>query len=547
MFFEVNIVSKIAIAKGTLIIVILLAVIISGAVSAGVSMMAANSPSSQGTTGATGATGPQGSPGPQGPKGDPGATGPAGTGAVGATGATGATGAAGSTGLSGATGPAGPTGTTGATGSTGATGGTGPTGATGTTGATGATGAQGPYLPDYDSGWIDITSKQGQPITVNHNLNYANILVDITGRATDGGSIHQKYLGLTGYLPGWSKTYGGVIHDSGSGVVQSSDGGYAIAGTTISFSAAGYAVYLVKTDSLGNMQWNKTYGGIGDDYGYSVVQTSDGGYAIAGYTNSFGAGSSDVYLVKTDSTGTMLWNKTYGGINADIGRSVVQSSDGGYTIAGYTYSFGAGSYDVYLVKTDSTGNMIWSKTYGGTSSDVGSSVVQSSDGGYAIAGYTYSFGAGSYDVYLVKTDSLGNMQWNKTYGGTSSDFGYSVVQTSDGGYAIAGYTYSFGAGYEDVYLVKTDSLGNMQWNKTYGGTNDDVGSSVVQSADGGYAIVGETASFGAGNNDVYLVKTDVYGDFGLARVDSSANTLTLYRGANDVYWKYVRVQIWKID
>jgi len=252
MFFEVNIVSKIAIAKGTLIIVILLAVIISGAVSAGVSMMAANSPSSQGTTGATGATGPQGSPGPQGPKGDPGATGPAGTGAVGATGATGATGAAGSTGLSGATGPAGPTGTTGATGSTGATGGTGPTGATGTTGATGATGAQGPYLPDYDSGWIDITSKQGQPITVNHNLNYANILVDITGRASNGGSIHQKYLGLTGYLPGWSKPFGGTSSDFGYSVVQSSDGGYAIAGLTFSFGAGSYDVYLVKTDVYGD-------------------------------------------------------------------------------------------------------------------------------------------------------------------------------------------------------------------------------------------------------------------------------------------------------
>jgi hypothetical protein len=227
----------------------------------------------------------------------------------------------------------------------------------------------------------------------------------------------------------------------------------------------------------------------------------------------------------------------------DRGFSVIQASDGGYVIAGYTGSFGAGNNDVYLVKTDATGNMQWNKTYGGTSGDYGYSVIQIGSEGYVIVGYTNSFGAGNADVYLVKTNLVGTMLGSMTYGGSNIDLGYSVIQSTDGGYVIAGYTNSFGAGNNDVYLVKTDATGNMQWNKTYGGTFDDDGLSVVQSSDSGYVIAG---IFGQ-NDDVYLVKTDVNGEFGLARVDSTANALFLYRGANDVYWNYVRVQIWKID
>jgi hypothetical protein len=186
----------------------------------------------------------------------------------------------------------------------------------------------------------------------------------------------------------------------------------------------------------------------------------------------------------------------------------------------------------------------WSQTHGGTSTDFGYALVQTVDGGYTIAGYTYSFGAGSSDVYLVKTDASGNMLWNKTYGGTSIEYGFSLVQTVDGGYAIAGLTRSFGAG-GDVYLVKTNTSGAMLWNKTYGGTRTDYGWSIVQTVDGGYTIAGDTGTFGAGINDVYLVKTEV--ELGLARTGQTANTVTLYRGATDPYWNYVRVRIWKID
>ncbi len=167
-----------------------------------------------------------------------------------------------------------------------------------------------------------------------------------------------------------------------------------------------------------------------------------------------------------------LWTKAFGGTNEDYGRSVQETSDGGYIIAGYTKSFGAGSYDVYLIKTDANGDTTWTKTYGGSNIDQGYSVEQTSDGGYIIAGNSKSFGAGLDDVYLIKTDANGDTTWTKTYGGSNIDQGYSVEQTSDGGYIIAGYTKSFGAGSYDVYLIKTDANGDTTWTKTYGGSKN---------------------------------------------------------------------------
>ncbi|MEK7353793.1 MAG: hypothetical protein AABZ77_04730, partial [Chloroflexota bacterium] len=187
----------------------------------------------------------------------------------------------------------------------------------------------------------------------------------------------------------------------------------------------------------------------------SVQQTADGGYIVAGTTYSFGAGNADVYLVKTDASGNMTWSQTFGGTIGDYGISVQQADDGGYIIAGMTNSFIAGNNeDVYLVKTDASGNLTWQKSFGGTNWEEARTVQQTTDGGYIIVGQTASFGAGSWDVYLIKTDASGNMTWSKTFGGTNSDYGYSVRQTADGGYIIAGLTYSSGAGSADVYLVK---------------------------------------------------------------------------------------------
>ncbi|MCK4478760.1 hypothetical protein KAU88_09595 [Candidatus Bathyarchaeota archaeon] len=214
---------------------------------------------------------------------------------------------------------------------------------------------------EYDSGWIDITDKAGQYFNITHNLNSTDIIVDIQGKTTINGGVHQRYLGGTDYVHGWNRTYGGASDDYvglTKCLVQTSDGGYAMAG---GFNHSWEPIpsgdaWLVKTDAAGNMQWNKTYGGTGDDWAHSVVQTADGGYVMAGLTDSFGAGSYDSWLIKTDSFGNMQWNQTYGGIGYDTAWTVVQTSDGGYAVIGETGSFGAGGSDMWLIKTDLAGN-----------------------------------------------------------------------------------------------------------------------------------------------------------------------------------------------
>ncbi len=308
------------------------------------------------------------------------------------------------------------------------------------------------------------------------------------------------------------KVFGGSLEDGARAVQQTSDGGYIVAGQTWSFGAGNYDVYLIKTDDNGATLWSKTYGGTDTDLGYTVQPTTDGGYIVAGYTESFGAGVADVYLIKTNSIGDTLWTKTYGGVNWDEGCAVQQTNDGGYIVVGNTASFGAGFQDVYLIKTDAFGDTLWTKTYGGGSSDYGKAVQQTTDGGYIVAGHTNSFGAGFQDVYLIKTDALGDILWTRFYGAFNNDYGEAVQQTTDGGYIVAGQTQSFGAGVEDVYLIKTDANGNTLWTRTYGrGNGDDAGYAVQQTNDGGYIVAGRMNNFG-GPNDVYLIKTDAIGD-----------------------------------
>jgi len=314
-----------------------------------------------------------------------------------------------------------------------------------------------------------------------------------------------------GPSPYFCKAIGGENDDGGYSLIQTSDGGYAITGYTKSFGAGKGDVYVVKLDANGNLQWTTTIGGPEIEEGVSLIQTSDGGYAIAGVTQSFGAGEDDAYVVKLDANGNLQWTKTIGGKKEDVGFSLIQTSDGGYAIAGATTSFGAGGWDAYLVKLDANGNLQWTKTIGGKEDDKGYSLIQTSDGGYAITGYTKSFGAGGWDVYVVKLDANGNLQWTKTIGGPGNEIGFSLIQTSDGGYAITGPTYSFGAGGADVYVVKLNANGNLQWTTTIGGKEEDVGISLIQTSDGGYAIAGSTTSSGVGEADVYVVKLDANG------------------------------------
>jgi hypothetical protein len=205
------------------------------------------------------------------------------------------------------------------------------------------------------------------------------------------------------------------------------------------------------------MDWNKTFGGSGYDEGASVQQTNDGGYIITGATDSYGAGFKDVWLIKTDSKGNMDWSETFGDLGDDEGASVQQINDGGYIITGVIDSSGDRYWrDLWLIKTDSEGNMDWSKIFGGLGDDGGASVQQTNNGGYIITGATASYDAGFKDVWLVKTDSEGNIDWSETFGGSGYDEGASVQQTNDGGYILTGLTYSHGYGVsdKDVWLIK---------------------------------------------------------------------------------------------
>ena len=305
----------------------------------------------------------------------------------------------------------------------------------------------------------------------------------------------------------WNKTYGATSLDMGNCVQQTSDGGYIISADTKSFGAGGGDLWLIKTDENGNEEWSKTYGGTENEGNYFVIQTGDRGYIITGYITSHDAEDSDVWLIKTDENGNEEWNRTYGGRGSDWGYSVCITEDGGYIITGFTNSLGSGQTDVWLIKTDENGNEEWSKSYGGTENEWGRCVKQTSDGGYIITGYTRSYGIAGYpDVWLIKTDGNGNEIWSKTYGSTYEDFGQWVEQTSDGGYIITGYTDFFRNGKRDVWLVKTDALGNEEWNRTYGGIDLDEGFGLVETSDGGYLIVGYTYNYGAGWGDVWLIK-----------------------------------------
>lgn len=306
----------------------------------------------------------------------------------------------------------------------------------------------------------------------------------------------------------WNKTYGGPYGDGGWFLQGTRDGGYVIAGYTSSLGQSS-DLWLVKVDALGKMQWDDTFGGSGEDVGYSVSQTGDGGYVVAGTTKSYGMGSEYLWLMRTDSNGTRLWDRTFGGFVSSSGDgawSVVESKDGGYIITGYTKSFGAGGKDLWLIKTDSQGMKLWDRTLGGSKDDVGMSVVQTRDGGYVVTGRTASYGSGKDDIWLIKTDLDGKEQWNRTFGGSADDVGIQVLETLDG-YVITGRTESEGPN-ERAFLLKTDLSGKRQWEKVYNLDSSSI--SVQQTSDGGFVLTGHIESKESGR-DAWLAKTDASG------------------------------------
>ena len=329
----------------------------------------------------------------------------------------------------------------------------------------------------------------------------------------------------------WSKTFGGSGEDFGNDVQLTNDGGYIVTASTFSFGSGGSEAWLLRTDSNGDTLWTKTIGGSGGDWIVSVQQTSDGGYITTGGTRNFGANGADLWIIRTDSNGNILWTKLFGGTGYDSGISIRPTIDNGYILTGETNSFGSGDFDIWLLKIDAIGDTLWTRTLGGSNWEYSKSLQQMDDGGYIIAGWTQSFGAGLTDAWLIRTDANGDTIWTHTYGSSNWDKGYSIQQTEDGGFVVAGVTWSFGAGSADVWLIRTDNQGDTIWTSTYGGTNSDGSVSVVYTSDGGLVLIGWTESFGAGGSDVWLIRLEGEIDSGLVAYypfNGNANDESVY-------------------
>lgn len=333
--------------------------------------------------------------------------------------------------------------------------------------------------------------------------------VSLTVTSEYGSSTKERAALVSTYND--TRALGGSGADRGKALLETEEGVFLIAGETTSFGAGGLDGYLVAVGEDGNPAFTKTYGGALDDYLNAMAQSSEGSLFLAGGTTTEENGT-DMYLVRTDSAGNRLWSKTYGGEGDENANAIVVTDDGGLVLAGTTDSIGAGANDFYLVRADGDGNALWSQTYGGASFELLYAAQVTSDGGIVLAGVTGSSGAGGSDAYVVKTDGAGVSDWARTFGGTQNEYVYSVIEVSTGGYLAVGSTTSAGAGGADAYVLRIDAAGNQVWAQNFGGAGQDRAQSVVELAEGGFLVGGYTDSSGAGLTDAFLLKLDADGN-----------------------------------
>ncbi len=309
----------------------------------------------------------------------------------------------------------------------------------------------------------------------------------------------------------WTRLYGGEGNDIACSIHQANDGGFFIGGTTEWSGNGENDMYLVRTDVHGETLWTKTYGGAEEDYASSMQLTTDGGVIIAGWTNSFGAGGTDFYLVKTDSAGDTLWTNTFGGVGEDSAKSVTTTSDGGFVLCGTTNSFGNGyQYDVYVVKTDSLGQFLWDHRSGGVVDDGASSIQQTRDGGYILAGRTAN-SDGNHNIYVEKLNAAGHTTWYQAFSPGIDNQAASVIQVNDGNYVVAGYAF-INPDALQYLLMKISANGSAMWTRTYGSNLWEVAYSVRQTSDHGYAIAGSKwVTLMPDSTQLSLVRTDSLG------------------------------------
>ena len=361
------------------------------------------------------------------------------------------------------------------------------------------------------------------------------------------------------------KVFGGDKEDYGFSVDTTNDGGYILAGFSTSYGNGNWDAWIVKTDKNGNGIWHRSFGTPLRESAWQIMQTNNNGYTILG-EHSPDNQKGNILLIQTDSLGYALNQKSYGGEENDGARQIIKTSDGGFAIIGYTYSFTAGGRDIWLIKTDLNGNEEWSKSYGWVYNETGFSLIETIDNGFLLVGSQWNPKVNKHNIYIVKVDSKGLLEWEKNIHENNEGFAHKIIKTSDGLYAISGISKKLGNNWYDLWvakmdfsgnffwqqiystshialnqfyfvdikptndgglisigpsdqfgknmdalLMKFDSDGNNDWYKTYGGKNQEIGLSVVQARDGGYAFIGRSNSYGNGLYDYFFVKTDSIG------------------------------------
>ena len=324
-------------------------------------------------------------------------------------------------------------------------------------------------------------------------------------RAKDNQGYYSEYTQFTGtVVTTFDKTFGESDYEEAYAITTTLDGGYILAGETKSKGAGSYDMWVVKTDASGKKMWDKTYGGSQWDRAHAVMSTADGGFVLVGQNESKGKGSRDMWAIKIDSKGGKVWDKNYGDIHADEAYAITPTKDDGFILVGQTFtsrfspSRGAGGLDMWIVKIDKKGNKVWDKTFGGRKDDGAYAITPTTDGGYVLAGYTKSQGAGGLDMWVVKIDNKGDKVWDKAFGKSSNDGARSVTATTDGGFIIAGfinsatnrYTYGVKDPSSDIWVVKIDSKGSKVWDKTFGGRYTDDIYAIMPTTDGGFILTG---------------------------------------------------------
>jgi PKD repeat protein len=328
-------------------------------------------------------------------------------------------------------------------------------------------------------------------------------------------------LGPSGVIQ-WQKAYGGTLNDSLRAIAPLEGGGYLLAGYTLSFGSGNADAWLLKIDDSGAVAWQNGYGGAQWDQVEGLAQTTDGGFVAAGSSQSFGAGDWELWAFKVDGAGALQWQKHMGGPSSDGGKSVAALLDGGVIVGGYAASFGGGDSDIWAVKFNSSGAVVWQKTLGGSGEDNMGGLVGTPDGGALLACSTQS---GVADAWLVKLGATGAVDWQKTYGGSGQDLAWSTARCSDGGFLVAGTTYSFGGG-KQAWAFKVNSTGAPVWQKAFGGIDEEMFNGCAVTSDSGFALAGYTSSYGAGSRDFYLYKLDSSANVGGSCANGTVTTAT---------------------